>query len=42
MKRIYVNFYKQSKMFEQGDLVQIEENIFFEIVKIIQKYKYEN
>lgn len=35
-------FYKQRKLFEQGNLDQLEENHFIEIAKIIQNHKYES
>lgn len=39
---LYQFAYKQRKLFEQGDLDQLEVNKFDEIAKIIQNHKYEN
>jgi len=41
-ENLYQFFYKQRKLFEQGELEQSEENQFIEIAKIIQNHKYEN
>lgn len=41
-ENLYQFFYKQRKLFEQGELMQSEENQFIEIAKIIQNHKYEN
>lgn len=41
-ENLYQFFYKQRKLFEQGDLDQSNENKFIEIAKIIQNHKYEN
>ena len=39
---LYQFAYKQRKLFEEGDLDQLEVNKFDEIAKIIQNHKYEN
>ena len=39
---LYQFAYKQRKLFEEGDLNQLEVNKFVEINKIIQNHKYEN
>ena len=39
---LYQFAYKQRKLFEQGDLDQLEVNKFIEIAKIIQNHNYEN
>ena len=41
-ENLYQFFYKQRKLFEQGELEQSEENQFIEIAKIIQNHKYED
>ena len=39
---LYHFFYRQRKLFKQGDLDQFEKNKFIEIAKVIQNHKYEN
>lgn len=41
-ENLYNFFYKQRKLYEQGELIPNQENNFIKIIKIIQSDKYEN